>query len=337
RINKTASNPIPELGPIETTNPCGELPLYPYESCNLGSINLSKMISDGKIDYDKLKETVHNAIHFLDNVIDMTKFPLKKIEEITKANRRVGLGIMGFADMLIILGIPYNSPETTKIAEKVMNFINTESKAASVSLAKKRGSFPNFKKSIWKKSYKALRNVTTTAIAPTGTISIIAGCSSGIEPLFAVSFIRSIMDNTELIEVNPLFEKIARRKAFYNENLMRIVAKLGSIQHLKEIPDEIKKLFVTAHDISAEDHIKVQAAFQKNTDNAVSKTVNFTQDSTEEDVEQAFLLAHKLGCKGITVYRDRSKPEQVLSVKIPKKSPRILTASTRFKECEDCY
>lgn len=342
RINKTESNPVPELGPIESTNPCGEVPLYAYESCNLGSINLSKMIIDKdakkEVDYEKLKNTVHNAVNFLDNVIDMTKFPLKQTEEMTKSNRRIGLGVMGFADMLVVLNIPYNSEEALKTAEKIMRFIDSESKNASQNLAKQRGSFANFKKSIFKESYKAMRNATTTAIAPTGTISIIAGCSSGIEPLFAVSFIRTVMDKTELVEVNPIFEKTSKENKFYSENLMRMVARVGTIQHIKEIPDYVKKIFVTAHDITSEDHVKMQAAFQKHVDNGVSKTVNCSFDATEEDVENIYLMCYKLGCKGITIYRDRSKSDQVINIELPKNIKKIRTISGKFKdECEECY
>ena len=322
RINKTESNPTPKLGLIESTNPCGESPLLPYESCNLGSINLSKMIEekDSKrdINWEKLKDRVWKAVHFLDNVIDANKYPLPQIEEITKnGNRKIGLGIMGFADMLIQLWIPYSSEEAVKLGDKIMKFIDEESKLASADITKKRGSFPNFKKSIWPdKGYAKLRNATTTTVAPTGTISIIAGCSSGIEPLFAVSYIRTILDQTELLEVNPIFEKIAKERGFYSEGLMRLVARQGSIQHLKEIPDDVKKIFVTAHDIGAEDHVKMQAAFQKHVDLGVSKTVNFPNEATVEDVEKVYVMAYKMGCKGITTYRDRSKSEQVLNIEL---------------------
>lgn len=314
RIN--ANNPTPQIGPLASTNPCGEQPLLPYESCNLGSINLSRMIEEGEINYEKLGQTVKKGVHFLDNVIDANRYPIDKIAKMTRANRKIGLGVMGFADMLIQLGIPYNSEEGVATGEKVMAFIDEKSKEASYELSEKRGAFPNFKGSIFDKGKSSVkfRNATTTTIAPTGTISIIASCSSGVEPLFAISYVRNVMDNDELVEVNPLFEETAKREGFYSIELMKEIAEKGSVQHVAGVPEHIKKAFVTAHDISPEWHIKMQAAFQKSTDNAVSKTINFHSDATVADVENAYMLAYTNGCKGITIYRDGSRDMQVLSV-----------------------
>jgi len=315
-INK--ANPTPQLGKIESTNPCGEQPLLPYEACNLGSINLANIVKgtngDSVIDYDKLEKVIYSVVNFLDNVIDKSKFPLKKIHQMVEGNRKIGLGVMGFADMLIKLGIPYDSEEALEVAEKIISFIDKKAKETSMKLAEKRGTFKNYKGSMWEKLNMPLRNATVTTIAPTGTISIIAGCSSGIEPLFAVSFIRYVMDKDELIEVNPLFERMSRERKFYSEGLMKKIAKSGSVRGIKGIPDDIKKVFITAHEISPEWHIRIQSAFQKYTDNAVSKTINFPNHSSEDDVRKAYLLAYELGCKGVTVYRDGSRQEQVLNI-----------------------
>ncbi|MEM5793977.1 MAG: adenosylcobalamin-dependent ribonucleoside-diphosphate reductase [Candidatus Aenigmatarchaeota archaeon] len=294
---------------------CGEQPLLPFESCNLGSINLSKFVEDGKIDWKRLRETVRLAVRFLDNVIDANYYPIPQIEQMTKANRKIGLGVMGFADMLIQLGIPYNSEEALKVAEEVMKFISEEARKMSVELGEEKGSFPNFKGSVWeKKGYKAMRNATVTTIAPTGTIGVIAGCSSGIEPLFAIAYVREVSESlgANLVEINPLFETIAIKEGFYTEDLMKKISGKTSIQDVEEIPEHIRKLFVTAHDISPEWHVRMQAAFQKYTDNAVSKTINFPHHATPHDVEKAYLLAYKLGCKGITIYRHASREVQVL-------------------------
>jgi len=294
---------------------CGEQPLLPYESCNLGSVNLSVMVRDQKIDWQKLAKTIKVAVHFLDNVIDMNRYPLKKIEKMTKTNRKIGLGVMGFADMLIKLKIPYNSQEAINAAEELMKFILNEATKASSELAKERGPFPNFKDSIYNtQSSPKLRNATLTTIAPTGTLSIIADCSSGIEPLFALAYYRNVLDNDKLIEVNNLFKEIATEKGFYNEALMKRVIEKGGLGEIDEAPPDVKKIFVTAHEISPEYHLRMQAAFQKYTHNAVSKTINFPQEADFKDVEKAYMLAYKLGCKGITIYRDKSRKEQVLNI-----------------------
>jgi ribonucleoside-diphosphate reductase alpha chain len=307
-------NPTPEVGRIESTNPCGEQPLLPYESCNLGSINLSRMVEDGKINWEKLREAVRNCVHFLDNVVDANAYPLKETEKITRANRKIGLGVMGFADMLIELGIRYDSSEALELGERLMKFVEEEAHKKDVEIAEKRGSFPNFEKSIWKSKYSAFRNATVTTIAPTGSISIIAGCSSGIEPIFAISFIRNVLSGTRLFETNPLFETVAKERGFYDAKLLEEIAKTGSVQNIDRVPDDVKKLFVTALDIAPEWHVRMQAAFQRYTDNAVSKTVNLPAKASVEDVRRVYDLAWKLKCKGVTVFRYGSKPEQVLYI-----------------------
>ncbi|MRR16084.1 MAG: vitamin B12-dependent ribonucleotide reductase [Deltaproteobacteria bacterium] len=313
RLNR--DNPTPHVGTIESTNPCGEQPLLPYESCNLGSINLSKVVLNGQIDWKRLGEVVHLAVHFLDNVVEINNYPLPQIAEMTLGNRKIGLGVMGWADMLIALRIPYNSEEAIELAHKVMEFINTQGHAASQALAKTRGIFPNFQGSVYdKKGLPSMRNATVTTIAPTGTISIMANSSSGVEPLFAVSYVRQVMDNDILVEVHPFFEAVAKERGFYSKELMQRIAEQGTIRNLTEIPEDVRSLFVTAHDITPEVHIRMQAAFQKHTDNAVSKTVNFTNGATVADVARVYELAYQLDCKGVTIYRDGSRDQQVLSV-----------------------
>ncbi|MEE8324128.1 MAG: vitamin B12-dependent ribonucleotide reductase [Candidatus Humimicrobiaceae bacterium] len=318
RLNK--DNPTPHIGQIESTNPCGEQPLLPYEACNLGSINLAHMVKeeDGitQVDYRRLGKIVHTAVRFLDDVIDMSKYPLEKIREMVNGNRKIGLGVMGWADLLVIMGIPYDSEEALELGGKIMSFVQDESKEASKKLAEEKGEFPNFEGSIFDspEGYK-IRNATTTTIAPTGTLSIIADCSSGIEPIFAVSFVKNVMDNDKLIEVNKYFKSIAEEKGFYSKELMERIAEKGHIKDIEEVPEEYKRIFITAHEVSPKWHVRSQSAFQKFVDNAVSKTVNFANSATVQDVEDVYMLSYRLGCKGITIFRDGSRDAQVLEVK----------------------
>ncbi|HXY53469.1 MAG TPA: vitamin B12-dependent ribonucleotide reductase [Nitrospirota bacterium] len=327
RINQY--NPTPHMGKVESTNPCGEQPLLPYESCNLGSINLARMLAKhGKaVDYDKLRHTVQQAVHFLDNVIDVNRYPIEKIGQMTRANRKIGLGVMGFADMLLEMGVPYNSDEAVKLGESLMKFITDEGRKMSEELARERGAFPNFKGSIYDKpGQPAVRNATVTTIAPTGTLSIIAGCSSGIEPLFGLTFVRKVLDGAELLEVNPVFERVAKELGFYSDRLMKEIAEHGGCTGVSTIPADVQRVFATAHDITPEWHIRMQAAFQKYTDNAVSKTVNFPYSAAQDDVKKVYMLAYKLGCKGVTIYRDGSRDEQVLSTGATEKARKAAAA-----------
>ncbi|MFC1899401.1 vitamin B12-dependent ribonucleotide reductase [Chloroflexota bacterium] len=330
RINR--DNPTPQLGNIESTNPCGEQPLLPFESCNLGSINLAHMLlrenGSVSIDYVKLTETVKTAVRFLDNVIDVNKFPLPEIAEMTRNSRKIGLGVMGFADMLINLRIPYDSEEGLQTAADVMHFVNDEAHKASGKLAEERGVFPAYEGSKYDTANgPRLRNASCTTIAPTGTLSIIAGCSGGIEPLFALSYIRNILDGAQMVEVNPYFEEMAKSQDFYSEELLQKLAAGTQLHTLENIPDKVKRLFVTAHEISPEMHIKMQAAFQKSTDNAVSKTVNFSQEATQEDIAKVYQLAYEEGLKGITIYRDNSRDAQPMSTGPSKTTEAATTAS----------
>lgn len=327
-------NPVPALGSYEATNPCGEQPLLPYDVCNLGSINLGKFVKDDArpgvdpdegVDWDSLRTVVHLATHFLDNVIDANRYPLPEIHDLAQNIRRIGLGVMGWADMLVRLGIPYDSPEGVDLGRRVMEFVNEESRNASERLAEIRGVFPAWEESIWGPDGKAatredgsrirpertLRNCNLTTVAPTGTISIFAGCSGGIEPLFAVAFMRN-QAGVMMPDVNPDFVRMAEEGGWYSEDLMERIAQEGHI-HFDEVPEDVQRMFRTAHDITPEWHVRMQAAFQEHTDSAISKTTNFPREASEEDVREIYELAFQLGCKGVTVYRDGSREGQVLS------------------------
>lgn len=315
RLNR--DNVVPKAGKIESTNPCGEQPLLPYESCNLGSINLTKMLREENgvysFDWDKLKATAKKAVHFLDNVIDANKYPLKEIDFMTKQTRKVGLGVMGWADALLRLKIPYNSEQAVRLAETVMRAVTEAGREESRELAKVRGTFPLFQESTLDQELPQ-RNATVTTIAPTGTLSLLASCSSGVEPIFGYVYIRNIMDGTEMIEVNPILREVLEERGLYSDELMKKIAKQGSLEGIEEIPEEIRRVFVSAHEVSPEFHIRMQAAFQRHTDNAVSKTVNFCNSATREEVAEVYKLAFRLGCKGVTIYRDGSRSEQVLNI-----------------------
>jgi ribonucleoside-diphosphate reductase alpha chain len=317
RINR--DNPTPQLGQIESTNPCGEQPLLPYESCVLGSINLSRFHRDGRVDYDRLKEVVGLGVHFLDNIIDVSKFPIPQIEQMTRANRKIGLGVMGWADLLIELGIAYDSDKAIRLADEVMNFISRAALQASIELASTRGPFPRWSEENMYRTteHPPRRNATITTVAPTGTISLIANCSSGIEPIYSIGYFRRSFDSERMLFVHPLFEEYAREHGFYSKTLMSHVATNGSLEQIGEIPEAARRLFVTTHEIAPEWHVKMQATFQRHIDAAVSKTINFPHNASVQDVGQAYLLAYELGCKGLTIYRDGSREQQVLSTKLP--------------------
>jgi len=354
RINR--DNPTPELGEIESTNPCGEQPLLPYESCVLGSINLARFYRDGHLDSHRLRHVVHTGVHFLDNIIDVSEYPVPQIAELTKMNRKIGLGVMGWADLLILMGISYDSEEALGLAEDVMGLISREADEASVELAKTRGPFPRwFQESIYKDGRdkqvgnrtsnserlragrprsQARRNATVTTVAPTGTISLLANCSSGIEPVYSIVYRRLSFESERMMFAHPLFESYAREHGFYSEDLMQRISDAGSLRGVSDIPEKARRLFVTTHDITPEWHVRMQAAFQKHIDAAVSKTINFAADATIEDVKRAYLLAHELGCKGITVYRDGSREKQVLSTELEDMSEPMSLASASHAEMQ---
>ncbi|PIZ46205.1 ribonucleoside-diphosphate reductase, adenosylcobalamin-dependent [Candidatus Woesebacteria bacterium CG_4_10_14_0_2_um_filter_44_9] len=320
RMNTGASNPVPSLGPIESTNPCGEVPLYPFDSCNLGSIFLNYFVENKNINWKKLEKVTKIAVRFMDNVIEINPYILPQIEKTTKAVRRIGLGVGGWADLLVSLRIPYDSEEALKLAEKVMGKIKTAAVAESQKLAKLRGAFPLFAQSIYK-NQKPRRNSTLTTIAPTGTISIIAGASSGIEPLFALAYRHIVKDkelDREMTFVNEKFASVAKERGFWSDKLQEKVGNIGFIRTLTEIPEDIRAVFGTAHEIEPVWHVRMQAAFQKYTDNAVSKTINLAKEAKVEDVREAYLLAWETGCKGITIFRDGCKEAQVLNLGVGK-------------------
>jgi ribonucleoside-diphosphate reductase alpha chain len=340
RINNSRSNPTPQLGMVESTNPCGEQPLLPYEACNLGSINVGRLTveRDGKVDldWDALRDVTHLATRALEDVIEMNKYPIPEIQEMTTRNRRIGVGLMGWADLLYKMRIPYNSEEAIALAERMMAFIDEEAKAASEQLAGERGPFANWEESIYgpkgqhwpaAQGVRPLRNSTVTTIAPTGTISIIAGASGGVEPLFSLAFMRTIMDKDKMLEVNEIFEQVAKEEGFYSAELMEDVAAAGTLANIEGIPDWVKRVFVTARDVSPEWHARMQAAFQLHTDNAVSKTVNFPPEATEDEVREVYELAYRLGCKGVTIYRDGSRSEQPMSTVARKPAAEVVAGT----------
>ncbi|NQT91840.1 MAG: vitamin B12-dependent ribonucleotide reductase [Lentisphaerae bacterium] len=323
RINE--ANPTPHAGPIEATNPCGEQPLLPFESCNLGSINLARFVNvdgdEAAFDFDACREVIHLAVRYLDDVIDINRYPIPEIADVSRANRKIGLGVMGFADALYALGIPYDSDKGLEFGETIMRFLNDESHKASERLAEERGTFPNWRGSTWEQRGIGMRNACTTTVAPTGTISIIAGCSGGIEPLFSLAFMRNVLNGQKLKEVNTEFARLARARGFYSEGLITRIAEKGSIRGMPEIPEDVQRVFVTAHDIDPEWHIRMQAAFQRHCDASISKTINFPQKATAEDVRKIYLLAYEHRCKGLTVYRDGCRENQPMALNKKKEAP----------------
>jgi ribonucleoside-diphosphate reductase alpha chain len=335
------SNPTPGLGIIESTNPCGEVPLLPFEACNLGSINLDRMLrkegEEWKLDWAKLEKTVDASIRFLDNIIDVGHYPLPEIRAIVSGNRKIGLGVMGFADVLLKLNLRYGSEESLAFAKQLIAFINKKAVAASAMISESRGDFPNIDKSIHS---RGRRNATVLSIAPTGTISMIAGCSSGIEPLYAISYVKHVMDGTHLREVHPYFLELLRRQDKFSEDLEDALTRAHSVASLNSIPESIRRIFVTAYDVPPEDHVRIQSVFQTEVDNAVSKTINLPMDSTPNEVRKIYDLAHRLGCKGITVYREGSKPGQVITLAEGPKVCPDCGSSLRYESgsfvCEAC-
>jgi ribonucleoside-diphosphate reductase alpha chain len=329
RVNEL--QPTPGLGKIEATNPCGEQPLLPFESCTLGSIDVGKFVTNRMLDWDRLRKTIHDAVRFLDDVIDANRYPLPEIERATKATRKIGLGIMGWADALAAMGRPYDSEEAIALADRLASFLEDESLAASRALAEQRGAFPAWEGSRWAETgQRPLRNATTTTIAPTGTISIIAGSSSGIEPLYALVYRRNVLDGAELLEVNPAFERLAKERGFATPELFNGIAETGGVRGREGVPAEIQRAFPTAHEIEVAIHVRMQAVFQRRVHAAVSKTINLPKTATPTDVKAAYQLAYELGCKGITVYRDTSREGQVL---VTGAKQAIIAASPNCPEC----
>jgi ribonucleoside-diphosphate reductase alpha chain len=317
RINR--DNPTPSLGKIEATNPCGEQPLLPYEACTLGSVNLTKFVNisadKAQMDWPALEQTVKLSVRFLDNIIDACEYPVRDTVSLSQGNRKIGLGLMGFADCLFMLGIPYDSKAGVEFGSQLMEFINTSARKASGELADLRGPFPNWNNSIWRtKRKKKVRNACLTCVAPTGTISIIADCSCGIEPIYSLAFLRRVLNGARMLQINPVFKRLAQSHGFYSKKLENHILKTGSIRKSTQIPPPVRRIFRCAHDISPQYHIRMQAAFQKHCDAAVSKTINFSEKATPASVDRAYKLAYELGCKGVTIYRRRSRENEPMTL-----------------------